>query len=204
MSPSGAAPRYLSSMKSKYPRFFSITGLLLLAAGSAQAQAASPWPITQLDSIASVRMPYGGTIDETYAAQGLIAFSTTTSDNGFDAIIFTPQSERALKPGQVLVPVPDKLLASLMKLPDNSFTRPKLKSSFPVTVPSAPTGQGVHQVYSGFDAFHQSEATMELTWVVVGTTMYVFRCSAQLPEAAGAAEDMKHFFTTIEFKQPRP
>ena len=191
-------------MKSSYLRFFSIPGILLLVAGSAQAQASGPWPVTELDSIATVRMPYGGTIDETYAAQGLIAFSTTTSDNGFDAIVFTPKAEQALKPGQVLVPVPDKLLASLMKLPDKSFTRPKLKASFPVTVPSAPTGQGMHQVYTGFDAFHQSEATMELTWVVVGTTMYVFRCSAQLPEEPGAAEDMKHFFTTIAFKQPRP
>ena len=191
-------------MKSSYPRFFSIPGILLLVAGSAQAQPASPWPITRLDSISTVRMPYGGTIDETYADQGLIAFSTRTSDNRYDAIVFAPKSGRALKPGQVLVPLPDKLLASLMKLPDRFFTRPKLKSSFLVTVPSAPTGQGMHQVYSGFDAFHQSEAIMELTWVVVGTIMYIFRCSAQVLKEAGAAEDRMHFFTTIGFKQPRP
>ena len=145
-------------------------------------------------------MPYAGTIDETLAAQGVLEYGTTTSDNGFDAVIFTPKADRVLKPGQVIMPDVDRFLAALMKVPDKSFARAKLKSSFPVSLPTAPQGRAMHQVYSGFDEYHQSDATMELTWVVVGSTLYVFRCSAQLPEEPEAAEDMKHFFTTIEFK----
>ena len=188
----------------RYRQLVGLLGLWGLAWSTAQAQASGPWPVTQLDSLASVRMPYGGTVDETLAAQGLLAYSTNTSDNGFDALVFTPQADRPPKPGQVLAPDVDKFLALVMKLPDKAFARPKLQASYAVTVPSAPTGQAMHQVYKGFDEYHQSEATMELTWVVVGPTLYVFRCSTQLPEEAGAAEDMKHFFTTIAFKRPRP
>ena len=186
------------------PSFMGLAGLLGLAWGNAQAQSSSPWPITQIDSLASVCMPYGGTVDETLADQGLVGYSTTTSDNEFDVIIFTPRSNQPVKPGYVLVPEANTFLALLMKLPNKSFSRAKLKSSFPVTGSSAPTGQAMHQIYSGFDAFHQSDATLELTWVIIGPTMYVFRCSTQLPEEPGAAEDMKHFFTTIHFRQPRP
>lgn len=181
-------------------------GLAMMSWVDAQAQTAGAgaWPVTQLDSMAAVSMPYGSTIDQTYAASGMLVYSTNTSDNGFDVIVFTPKADRPLKPGQVLVPDADKFLALLMKIPDKSFARPKLKSSFAVTVPGAPNGRAMHQVYSGFDDYHQSEAKMELTWVIAGPTMYVFRCSTQLPEEAGAAEDLKHFFTTIQFKQPRP
>ena len=191
-------------MKRLVYRLAGFAGCLLLMHRNAQAQASSAWPVTQIDSIATVRMPYAGSIDEADAAQGLITYNTSTSDNEFDAIVFTPKSEKPLKANQELVPDADKFLALLMKQPSKAFSRPKLKSSFAVTVPTAPTGRAMHQVYSGFDAYHQSEATMELTWVVIGATLYVFRCSMQLPEEAGAMEDMKHFFTTIQFKQPRP
>ena len=62
----------------------------------------------------------------------------------------------------------------------------------------------MHQVYSGFDEFHQIPAALELTWVVVGQKLYVFRCSYSLPQEAGAAEDARHFFTTIEFNPVKP
>lgn len=135
-----------------------------------------------------------------------MVFATNTSDNKFDAITFTPVNDPAhpLKPGQVLVPDADRCLAQIMRLPDKSFAKAKLKTSFPVTVPSAPGGRAMHQVYSGFDEFLQEPAALELTWAMVGTTLYVFRCSYSLPQEAGAAEDAKHFFSTIAFKPSQP
>ena len=151
-------------------------------------------------------MPYAGTYDDELISSGIIVFSTTTSDNEFDAIVFNPVPDPAhpLKPSQVMVPVVDKFLGEIMRLPDKTFAKAKLKTSFPVTLPSAPRGRAMHQVYSGFDEFHQIPAALELTWVVVGTTLYVFRCSYSLPQEKGAAEDTQHFFSTIEFKPGQP
>lgn len=151
-------------------------------------------------------MPYAGTADEEFSNAGIIVFSTNTSDNEFDAIVFNPVPDPAhpLKPGQVLVPEPDRFISQIMRLPDKSFARAKLKTSFPVTLPSAPGGRAMHQVYSGFDEFHQLPAALELTWVLVGGTLYVFRCSYSLPQEAGAAEDAQHFFSTIAFKTGQP
>ena len=69
-----------------------------------------------------------------------------------------------------------------MRLLDKSFAKAKLKTSFSITLPSAPGGKAVHQVYSGFDEFYQTSAALELTWVMVGTKLYVFRCSYSLPK----------------------
>ena len=180
--------------------FISITAFGL---GTAQAQSSSPWPVTQLDSVASVSMPYSGTVDEELAKEGIITYSAPTSDNNFDVLIITPKLNQPLKPGERMVMDTKKVLAQVAKMSNKLFVRPKLQSSYSVTVPSAPNGWAEHQVYSGFDAFHQSDATMELTWVIVGSSMYIFRCSTQLPQEDETAEDMKRFFTTIEFKQPR-
>lgn len=182
----------------------SVAGLLALCQDEVQAQASGPWPITRLDSVATVRMPYGGTVDETFAVQGVQVYSTATSDNEFDAVVFTPKTDQPIPAGQVWVPDVKACVASLMSLPNKSFARAKLKSTFPVSLPSAPQGWAMHQIYSGFDEFHQSPATLELTWVAVGPILYVFRCSTQLPEEPGAVEDMKHFFTTITFGPRRP
>ncbi|GAB2862637.1 hypothetical protein [Hymenobacter ruber] len=151
-------------------------------------------------------MPYAGTLDDELSASGVIVFATATSDNEFDAIVFNPVPDPAhpLKPGQAWVPDVDRFLAQIMRLPDKSFAKAKLKTSFPVTLPSAPGGKAMHQVYSGFDEFHQIPATLELTWVVVGTTLYVFRCSYSMPQEKGAAEDAQHFFSTIAFKPSQP
>ena len=177
-----------------------------LATFSARAQSAPPWQLTRLDSVASVRMPYAGTFDDEFSRSGIAIFATSTSDNEFDALVFTPAPDptHPLKPGQELVPDVDRFLAQIMRLPDKAFARAKLKTSFPVTLPSAPGGQAMHQVYSGFDEFHQVPAALELTWVVVGRTLYVFRCSYSMPQEKGAAEDATHFFSTIEFKPGQP
>ena len=91
-----------------------------------------------------------------------------------------------------------------MRLPDKSFAKDKLKTSFSITLPSTPGGKAVHQVYSGFDEFHQISAALELTWVMVGTKLYVFRCSYSLPQEQEAAEGAQHFFSTITFNSGRP
>ncbi|MBU6122968.1 hypothetical protein [Hymenobacter siberiensis] len=39
---------------------------------------------------------------------------------------------------------------------------------------------------------------------VVGRALYVFRCSYSVPQEPGAAEDTRHFFTTIEFNPIKP
>lgn len=182
--------------------FIPLTGLLFwLVLAPVQAQPTAPWQITRLDSIASVKMPYAGTFDDELISSGVVVFATHTSDNEFDAIVFTPPPPPAhtLKPGQVWVPNVDAFLTQLMGLPDKSFAKARLKTSFPVTVPSAPGGKAMHLLYSGFDEFHQLPAALELRWVVVGAKLYVFRCSYSLPQEPGAAEDARHFFTTIEF-----
>ncbi|WP_035564253.1 hypothetical protein [Hymenobacter sp. IS2118] len=181
-----------------------IVGVLIFALGNAQAQSSSSWPVTRLDSVASVSMPYSGSINEELAAEGVVMYRTPVSDNNFDVLIITPKLDQPLMPGEWMVMDTKKVLAQVMKLPDKLFTRPKLQSSYSVTLPSAPNGRAEHQVYSGFDAFHQTDASMELTWVIVGSSLYIFRCSTQLPQEAETAEDMKHFFTTIAFKQPQP
>ncbi|RZK40191.1 MAG: hypothetical protein EOO57_02720 [Hymenobacter sp.] len=171
----------------------------------AQAQkAVSNWPITRLDSVASVEMPYEGTVDDTEAKNGLCSFGTSTSDNNFDVLIYQPHPNQPAQAGKMWTINVNKFLALAMQLPNNNFARPKLKTSFYVTVPTAPEGRAMHQVYSGFDEVHQSPATLELTWVLVGQKLYVFRCSYQLPAEQGSTEDMQHFFTTIHFKLPRP
>lgn len=151
-------------------------------------------------------MPYAGTANDELLGSGVAIFATNTSDNEFDALVFNPVPDLAhpLKPGQVLVPDADRFISQIMRLPDKKFAKAKLKTSFPVTLPSAPGGRAMHQIYSGFDEFHQLPAALELTWVLVGNTLYVFRCSYSLPQEAGAAEDAKHFFSTIEFKPGQP
>ena len=151
-------------------------------------------------------MPYAGTFDDEFISSGVVVFATSTSENEFNALVFNPipDPSHPLKPGQTWVPDVDQFLAQIMRLPDKSFTKAKLKTSFPVTLPSAPGGKAMHQVYSGFDEFHQVPAALELTWVVVGTTLYVFRCSYSLPQEKGAAEDAQHFFSTIAFKPSQP
>jgi hypothetical protein len=179
--------------------FFGIVSL------SAQAQSSAPWPTTQLDSVASVHMPYAGSYDEEIRTSGVAVFATSTSDNEFDAVVFVPPPPpHPLKPGQVWLPDVEQCLTQLMRLPNNSFARAKLKSSFPVTLPSAPGGRAMHQVYSGFDERHQLPAALELTWVLADAKLYVFRCSYSLPQEPGAAEDAQHFFRTIAFKQRQP
>jgi hypothetical protein len=177
-----------------------------MAGRAVRAQASPPWQITRLDSVASVHMPYAGTSDDELVKSGVMVFATNTSDNEFDAIAFTPPLDPAhpLKPGQVWVPDVDRFLSQFMRLPDKTFAKARLKTSFPVTLPSAPGGKAMHQVYNGFDEFHQIPAALELTWVVIGGTLYVFRCSYSLPQEKGAAEDAQHFFSTIEFKPGQP
>ena len=191
-----------------FSRLVGWLGLVLgmLGANPALAQSSSPWPITRLDSVASVRMPYAGTVDEEASELGLTIYSTSTSDNDFDALVFipVPNTAQPLGPDQYLVPDVDRFLSMLMKVPNKSFSKAKLKSSFSVTLPSAPRNQAVHQVYAGFDNFHQVPAALELTWVLLGPKLYVFRCSYSLPEERGAAEDRQHFFSTITFETSRP
>ena len=69
-----------------------------------------------------------------------------------------------------------------MRLPDKSFAKNKLKTCFSITLSSAPGGKAMHQVYSGFDEFYQIPATLELTWVMVGTKLYLFWYSYSLPQ----------------------
>ncbi|MFC6225125.1 hypothetical protein ACFP2F_17895 [Hymenobacter artigasi] len=188
-------------------QFLPFAGLLCgLACLPSQAQVSAPWQVTRLDSVASVRMPYAGTFDDELLSSGVAVFATSTSDNDFDALVFTPPPApaRALKPGQVWVPDVDRFLTELMRLPDKSFAKARLKTSYPITLPSAPGGKAMHQVYSGFDDYHQIPAALELTWVVVGQKLYVFRCSYSMPQEPGAAEDARHFFTTIEFNPIKP
>ncbi len=170
----------------------------------AQQLAISHWPVTRLDSVASVEMPQGGTVDEKGASEGLLIYSTSTSDNNFDAWVYTPYPKQPTKAGTTWVVNPEKFLALVMKEPNPSFEKPKLKNNYPVTVPTAPGGQAMHQVYSGFDQIHQSPATLELTWVAIGSTIYVFRCSYQMPADQGSLDDMQHFFKTITFRLPKP
>lgn len=167
-------------------------------------QAVSVWPITRLDSIASVEMPYEGTVEEEGKAEGLLIYGTSTSDNQFDVVVYTPKPTQPTKAGTTQVINVEKFLALIMREPNPAFEKPKLKSSFPVTVPTAPGGQAMHQVYSGFDQVHQSPATLELTWVAVGPTLYVFRCSYQMPADQGSTDDMQHFFKTITFRADKP
>ncbi|UOE36208.1 hypothetical protein MTP16_11315 [Hymenobacter monticola] len=155
--------------------------------------------------MASVHMPYAGSYDDELSSSGVTLFTTSTSDNNFDALVFVPAPPAyPLKPGQVWVPNVEQFLAQLMRLPDAAFTKAKLKTSFPVTLPSAPGGRAMHQLYSGFDEQHQLPAALELTWVVVGAKLYVFRCSYSLPQEQEAIEDAKHFFSTIAFKPSQP
>ena len=146
-------------------------------------------------------MLYAGTFDDELFSSGVAVFATNTSGNEFDAIVFTPPADptHPLKPGQVWTPDVNRFLNQLMRLPKKLFAKAKLKTSFSITLPSAPGGKAVHQVYSGFDEFHQIPAALELTWVIVGTKLYVFRCSYSLPQEQGAAEDAQHFFSTINF-----
>jgi hypothetical protein len=167
-------------------------------------QAISVWPTTHLDSLASVEMPYEGTVDEKGVADGLLIYGTGTSDNQFDAWVYTPKSTQPLKAGTALTVNVEKFLALVMREPNPAFEKPKLKSSFPVTVPTAPGGRAMHQVYSGFDQVHQTPATLELTWVSIGSTIYVFRCSYQMPADQGSTDDMQHFFKTITFRPAKP
>lgn len=176
-----------------------------IVTNNAYAQkAVSNWPITHLDSVASVEMPYEGTVDEQAAKDGLLLYATSTSDNEFDVLVYEPHFEQSAPSGKVWTIDTQKFLAIIMKLPNDKFVRPKLKSSFYMTVPTAPEGRAMRQVYSGFDEVHQSPATMELIWTVVGSKLYVFRCSYQLPVEQGSTEDMQHFFTTIHFTAPKP
>jgi hypothetical protein len=167
-------------------------------------KAVSTWPTTRLDSVASVEMPYEGTIDEQAAKDGLLLYGTSTSDNDFDVLVYAPHFKQPAPSGKVWTIDAQKFLAIIMKLPNDNFTHPKLKNSFYVTMPTAPEGRVMRQVYSGFDEIHQSPATMELIWTVVGPKLYVFRCSYQLPAEQGSLEDMQHFFTTINFASPKP
>jgi hypothetical protein len=189
----------------KYPIVIAYCVGSSLLATVAQAQlAVSVWPTTHLDSLASVEMPYEGTIDEKGAADGLLIYGTGTSDNQFDAWVYTPKPTQPTKAGTALTVNVDKFLALVMREPNPAFEKPKLKSSFPVTVPTAPGGRAMHQVYSGFDQVHQSPATLELTWIAVGPTLYVFRCSYQTPADQGSTDDMQHFFKTITFRSAKP
>lgn len=175
----------------------------LLSYQSRAQRAVTTWPVTRLDSVASVEMPYEGTLDETEAKNSILGFGTTTSDNSFDVVVYSPHLEQSTKPGKVRGINVDKFLAIAMQLPNDQFVHPKFKTSFYVTVPTAPGGRAMHQVYSGFDDVHQSPAALELTWVMVGQKLYVFRCSYQLPAEQGSTEDMQHFFTTIHFNLPK-
>lgn len=177
---------------------------IFLSAKSALAQqAVSVWPVTQLDSLASVEMPYEGTVNEQGNKSGLLIYSTSTSDNQFDVWVYTPHPAKQAKAGTVWTINIEKFLALVMREPNPSFEKPRLKSSFSVTVPTAPDGRAIHQVYSGFDQEHQSPATLELTWVAVGPTLYVFRCSYQTPAEQGSTDDMQHFFKTISFRSAK-
>ena len=149
-------------------------------------------------------MPYKGTLNEQGLANGLLVYSTSTSDNQFDAWVYTPRPTKQAKAGTTWAINVEKFLALVMREPNPAFEKPKLKSIFPVTVPTAPGGRAMHQVYSGFDQEHQSPATLELTWVAVGSSLYVFRCSYQMPADQGSTDDMQHFFKTISFRPAKP
>ena len=182
--------------------------LIWFGALPVRAQAAAPWPLTRLDSVASVRMPYAGSMNdgeegEALAAIGLRMYSAPTSDNQFAVVVYTPKPAKELKPGYTLVINPDRIIAALLRIPDKQFSKARLRASYPVALPTAPGGQGTHQVYSGFDDFHQLPAKMELTWVIVGPTLYIFSAAYSLPQEKDGAEDLQHFFSTIGF-QPTP
>lgn len=151
-------------------------------------------------------MPNADTSDDELVSSGVAALATNTTDNEFDAIVFTPSADptHPLKPGKVLIPNVDRFLNQLMRLLDKAFAKAKLKTSFSITLPSAPGGKAVHQVYSGFDEFHQISAAFELTWVIVGTKLCVFWCSYSLPQEQGVAENAQHCFSTITFKSSQP
>ena len=129
-------------------------------------------------------MPYAGTFNDELVSSGVMVFTTNTSDNEFDAIVFTPPADptHLFKPGQVWIPTIDRFLNQLMLLPDKSFAKAKLKTCFSITLSSAPGGKAMHQVYSGFDKFNQIPAALELTWVMVGTKLYMFWYSYSLPQ----------------------
>ena len=109
-------------------------------------------------------MPYAGTFDDELISSGVAVFATNTSDNEFDAIVFTPPADptHPLEPGQVWITDVNRFLNQLMRLPNKSFAKTKLKTSFSITLSSAPGGKAVHQVYSGFDEFYQISAALEL------------------------------------------
>ena len=185
-------------------RLAATLGIVAYLRGNAQAQNSSPWPVTRLDSVATVGMPYGGTIDESGLEAGVLMYTTSTSTNVYEAVMFTPKTTKPLKPGMYLVPDAPKFLSALMKVPTRTFSRPKLKASYLITLPSAPGGQAMHQVYGGFDGFNQEPAALELTWAIIGSSIYVFRCTYRLAQQAEAAEDLQHFFSSINFRPVHP
>ena len=181
-------------------------GLLWLLFAEAQAQTASPWPVTQLDSLVSVSMPYAGSLDESkeFAAIGLRMYTAPTSDNQFAVLAYTPKPAKPLKPGYELVMDPNRIITALLTMPDKLFSKGKRQASYLVTMPTAPGGQATHQVYDGFDAYHQLPAKLELTWVICSGTLYIFSSAYSLPQEKDSAEDIQHFFSSIAFKAAQP
>ena len=196
--------------KLKKPLGYYGAGLLILATWlgcvPVQAQHAAPWPVTLLDSVVSVSMPYAGSLAESkeFEAIGLRLYVAPTSDNQFAVLAFTPKPEKPLKPGQELVIDPNQIIAALLTMPDKLFTKSKRQASYLVTMPTAPGGHATHQVYNGFDAFHQLPARMELTWVIRNGTLYLFSSTYSLPQEKDSAEDLQRFFSSIIFKASRP
>ena len=176
--------------------------LVVLSLCLAARPANSPWATTRLDATASVDMPYAGT--EESAEEDFLQvkrFFTSTSDNDFEVWRFALADGAKTKQGQdqTLVFDMDKYLRRYLALTRKKFSKAKLQSEHPVTVPSAPGALGFHRVYYGFDEFKQEPAVLELTWVTRGDVVYLFNCSNLLPEEDGAREDKQHFFTTIHF-----
>lgn len=187
------------------PGWCCLPGLLLATwhgCGSVQAQRAAPWPVTLLDSVVSVSMPCTGTLVEVeeFETIGLRMYTAPTSDNQFAVLAYTPKPTKPLKPGYEMVIEPDRIISALLTMPDKQFSKGKRQASYLVSLPTAPGGKATHQVYNGFDAYHQLPAKLELTYAVCNGTLYIFSSTYSLPQEKDSAEDLQHFFNSIHFE----
>jgi hypothetical protein len=179
--------------------FIAAFEIISLFSSTKQATAQSTWSTTRVDSIASVNMPYEGSLTQKAKYPNAWCYSTSTSDNEFAAYKFDLNGDKHYqgKSSTLTVSNFNKAIRTYSGFITPSISNAKLISEQLVQVDGA---VGVHQVLQGVSESRQEAAVLEQTWVIIDKLVYLFSCTTLLPGEQSAQEDAKHFFLTIHFK----
>lgn len=184
----------------------------LLSGGPVRAQSAinKPWGRTDLDSLISVRTPYRAQDIQDEEVPWLTAFFTKGSYHHFvmmrldgqamlqQQLAAASQKSRATPPdsGTVTLDI-DKCLRTLTKSPLLFINKPKLSREYLVQMPTAPSGQAGHRIYTGLDPDSREAALLEVRWFGLNGVFYFFFCTTVDPDGEEARQEKQRYFSTI-------